>query len=703
MKNGNMLKNTNNYNKYSIYCLIVLIVVFIEIFVFNFRFFQGLSYKPVQLDEAVLDSSIKVQENYVLKCESNDAKIRFENIDTEVKNIYINIENAQKFPDKPDDYEKKDLEANKLIKVKITIDDDSNSKGIQMPERGIVSTVERTKYIPLSLKGESHTLTLELKNAENKEIKINGITLNKGVPFHFSIVRVLLILLLIILIYVIRPNSVFYDYRLNFKKRKQKVILSAIVILQIGLMCLGSFINPVYVYNTVSWQSQYNELADALLDGHFYLNDTPDQRLGELENPYDPSSRDEAGINVSWDHAYYEGKYYVYFGIVPALLFNIPAKLIADTDIKPFVCILILIPVFVIMSFLLIYALARRFMDREGEDVPLLLYILLTILFINGTGTAFLMVWPDMYTLPIFTGLTFGVSGLYFWITSFKPQKDDYKLNNVKLLLGSLCLSLIAGCRPQMLLVMFTAIPLFWKAVFKDRKLFSKNGVSSTVCFLLPIVIFAGFMFYYNYARFGSVFDFGANYNLTTNDMTSRGFRLARIPQGIFSYFLQPLSLEGVFPYITTTAFATQYMGTTIKEGTYGGILFLQPILWMLLITPKVRKELKEKGLYIITVLFIIFAVVIAGADSIMAGILPRYFMDFSWLLLIADILVIFAAYNKYKHRDYGKLFNKYLPICFLISMLINLGITIGGKYYTPAETNPEVFYKIAAMIQFWL
>ena len=75
-------------------------------------------------------------------------------------------------------------------------------------------------------------------------------------------------------------------------------------------------------------------------------------------------------------------------------------------------------------------------------------------------------------------------------------------------------MALIAGCRPQLLLVIFTAIPIFWNTVFKDRKLFSKSSIANTLLFVVPIAVFALFMFHYNYARFGSPTDFGATYIL---------------------------------------------------------------------------------------------------------------------------------------------------------------------------------------------
>lgn len=710
MNNKKLLNIINNNGKFSVICLIVIIVVFLEFFLFNFRFFQGLGYEPVVLERAGVDSSVSTLGNSVFKFNSNDGKLEFSDIDTEVKNIYIDVEGTKSLPSNMDAMSVKERydriieeKADKLFKIKIKINDYSNVEGIEMPERSIVSNVERTKYIPLSLKGKSDKLVLEFKNAEGREVKIKNIILNKGVPFHFSIIRVIVILILIGLIYVIRPGSQFYKYRLNLKKSWQRWTVGAIAVLQIILMVSGCFINPKYVYNTISHQDQYNELADAILDRHFYLNEIPDSKLAEMENPYDYEARNRNGVYARWDHAYYEGKYYVYFGIVPALLFNVPAMKLFNIRLIPFTCILILMPIFILMSYLLIYALARRFLDENKEGVPLLLYFMMTTLFVNGIGTAFMMVWPDMYTLPIFTGLTFAVSGLYFWLTALREKDGETKLSSVRLFAGSLCTALIAGCRPQMLVVIFIAIPLFWGMVFKERALFSKKSVKETICFVLPIAVFAVFMFFYNYSRFGSIFDFGANYNLTTNDMTSRGIKLSRIPQGIFSYLLQPLSVEGTFPYITTTSFSTKYMGITIKEGMYGGLLFLQPVLWILLILPKVRKEIKEKGLYAVTVLLLIFTVVIVSADAIMAGILPRYFMDFGWCAMIAACIVVFSAWSKYKDREYWKIFNYCMPVCFAGSIILVFLTVMGVRYFSPAEVNPEMFWKIACGIQFWM
>lgn len=77
------------------------------------------------------------------------------------------------------------------------------------------------------------------------------------------------------------------------------------------------------------WTSngQYARLANALLHGHTYLNLPVSPGLKALKNPYSLSARlaiGKQGQFSFWDHAFYHGKYYCYYGIIPALIFFVP-------------------------------------------------------------------------------------------------------------------------------------------------------------------------------------------------------------------------------------------------------------------------------------------------------------------------------------------------------------------------------------------
>ena len=84
---------------------------------------------------------------------------------------------------------------------------------------------------------------------------------------------------------------------------------------------------------------------------------------------------------------------------------------------------------------------------------------------------------------------------------------------------------------------------------------------------------------WYNAARFGSPFDFGANYNLTSNDMTRRGFAVGRIAPAAVTFLAGIPGVQTVFPYLTATRMQTNYMGLTITELYYGGAFACLPLL----------------------------------------------------------------------------------------------------------------------------
>lgn len=84
-------------------------------------------------------------------------------------------------------------------------------------------------------------------------------------------------------------------------------------------------------------RDQYERMAQSILNGHLYLEyEDVDPRLSEMENPYDPQARKELGIYYHWDHAFYNGKYYMYFGIVPVFLLFLPYQLLTGNALTTY-------------------------------------------------------------------------------------------------------------------------------------------------------------------------------------------------------------------------------------------------------------------------------------------------------------------------------------------------------------------------------
>jgi hypothetical protein len=262
-------------------------------------------------------------------------------------------------------------------------------------------------------------------------------------------------------------------------------------------------------------------------------------------------------------------------------------------------------------------------------------------------------------------------------------------------------MALVAGCRPQLLLVSFLAIVIFWNSVFHDRSLFSQKGWRSTLALCIPYILVAAGIMWYNYARFGSPFDFGANYNLTTNDMTGRGYRVERVGLSIFTYFFQPPTVTAVFPFLESSPIHTNYLGTTITEPMFGGIFMVIPLLWVLFLLPSKWEIMQKKRVLTFTVLCLLLSFFIGAFDAQGAGLLQRYVSDFSFLAVLSAILLVFCLYETHLGAERRRLhaFMRFSLFgsgvyCFLVIFAI-YSVEI---FYR----NPYLFNLVSDAVQFW-
>ena len=65
-----------------------------------------------------------------------------------------------------------------------------------------------------------------------------------------------------------------------------------------------------------------------------------------------------------WDRAFYNGKYYCYFGIVPALVFYLPYYLVTGHMLKTKILALLLVVIIEMLMAALVYAMARQYKKR---------------------------------------------------------------------------------------------------------------------------------------------------------------------------------------------------------------------------------------------------------------------------------------------------------------------------------------------------
>lgn len=578
------------------------------------------------------------------------------------------------------------------------VSDEANQLYYSLGQKETFTTIQQSQYFKYHVSGNIKDLKIKLNDElKGTIITLDSILLNPMIPFSLNHYRVLVFSILLFTIYLIRPHSLLYSYKATQKFKYKKMILIGFGAFFFVFVIFFCYMNPAFQYSDRDVQGQYYGLTESLTKGKFYLMLEPSEKLKSLKNPYDSYYRKkklDRYKDYYWDTAYYKGKYYVYFGITPVLVLFLPYYMLMKTHLPIPISIIIFSFLSIVGIFYLLYQIIRKWFYKTS----FINYLLLSLLFISSCGLFYLVKRPTFYHIPITCGLMFLFWGLGFWISSTISSK--YRKS--KLAIGSLFLALVVGARPQFFAAICLA-PFFFFDDIKKGKLFSKKSKKETICLLLPMIIFALFIMYYNYARFSSIFDFGANYNLTTNDMTKRGFVLERIPSGIFAYLLQPTIVTPIFPYIFMNTVVTNYLGKVIYEPFFGGFLYNHIILVLPFFLYKFKSYFKEKICYYMAYLCLLLAFIVLIFDTEKAGMLIRYISDFGYLFILSLCFLVFSVDHTLRDKRKRLLFQKVFLLLLVGSFLYEFLFLFTDITLTLQKWNSTLFYKISYFIQFWV
>ena len=671
--------------------LVTLIIsVLIECFFFNFRYWESLIFtEPIKPQIKMSTGIEKVEPGYYQVKGTEAAYIEVSDINSKVYNLYFNPFLI--------DYPAHDERAK--IDIRIQITDEGNENYLSLPDTEIIRGIEESKYIRLHTAGNTKTIRINLMNYSGGVFAITGLGINEVRPFVLREYRILIICLLGMLIDLFQPKSAFYRHRLNWKSSKQKMVIIAVLLLYLGIFLVIGRVFYDRNWRNTEWKAslQYNYLTEAILDGHAYLNIEPPEILESLVNPYDFSFRTSAlnseGESIIMDLAYKDGKYYSYFGITPVILFYIPYYLITGDYLSTEFLTILTTCVFIISCFWMWFELCKKYFP----EVSIGTYLLLASVLVIGSEVSYCVQMPTLYSLPIILGLTLGAFGIAFWLRAVKENGD---IRKVSLFLGSVCIALIAGCRPQLAIALLFSFPIFWKEI-KERKFFSVKGFGNTVCVVLPFLLIGSWLLYYNYVRFGSIFDFGATYNLTGFDMTHRGFDAERFILGSFEYLFQPFQVSARYPFLSVVAghmgLSSDFQGQVINEPLLGGFFAFNIIGFFLFGIRSVKQTLKEKNTLGITICSLIFGIVIVAVDIQMVGMTLRYLTDFSFFLMLSTVIIILCLLIKTKNNDENHtLLLRVVIFLTAVCVFTNFFTLLAdGRYNSLREKNLYLFFRV--------
>lgn len=594
---------------------------------------------------------------------------------------------------------------NGAVTVSLWLRDEGNAEYYELPQVTLYPPIEKSRYLRLHSYGQIEAIRVDL-SGNTEEIQVSEVIYDAKVPWFVTFPRILVVFVILCLAWLLRPGSDLYVFR--WKKWQCRLAVGVLLSVNIAFCLILVRSNPAFLEPVWPYHQQYHKLAVAMTQGQMSIdagNEKILEALRTLENPYDYGQRIAVeGVEQVWDTCYYKGSFYVYFGIVPVLLFYLPWYLIFHTAFPTW------LGVFLAGSGILagVYYLLGKVRRRWFPESPYVWYLILAVIMGNGMNLSCAMLHADFYYLPILMALAFSLWGLGLILEAaerwdFGSKREAGGATGKiapRLLGGGLCLALTAGCRPQFLAGSFLLLPILWPQIRQSLKNGAeRKGLAGKVFVLaLPYVIVAALLMYYNGVRFGSIFDFGANYNLTTNDMTHRGMELGRLPDGFFMYLFQPLSLRLSFPFAEVTAFYSDYLGETIRDWTYGGAFWTHPILLGIFGIFTARKGSNRKGLWGTVLTSLALALTVIAADTEMAGILNRYYTDFLWLLMIPTVMALFQMEEELRGKNAGRWLLLFVLLTGAFGIVYELGTAFRGSGIM--NDNVYRYYMIKSFFQ---
>lgn len=538
-------------------------------------------------------------------------------------------------------------------------------------------------------------------------ITINKISYSKALPFCFSEIRFYAMLLFLTLLWII---WVFKLYKIEYDRKNIRHFIVILAITIASALSMLLFLNPNekdIKYNdelNMRYQNPYVQMFDALHNHRFDIAIEPSEELLNMDNPYDDSVRAEEGVDFAWDRAFYNGKYYSYYGIAPVLTFYYPYYFI--TSKLPSMnkaCVF-----FGMLSIVFLYGLIFAFVKKFIKKPNFLLLVITLIASAFASGISFMVDFSDMYALPGVTGTCFLM--LCLWCGFEAYGREGGKLQKVLFALCGIAFILCLASKPTRALSCLVLAPAFIEILIsKNRSV--KEKIISAGSFLLPVFIGMGLIMMYNNARFSSPFDFGATYQLTVSNVNANSLRVALLPDAMLHFFLQPVQMKGVFPFVEIGKVYFANSQTFIYNDFAVGAFSMPMILLGVFFMPYVIYEQRNTKENTVSnnvknatyIMMFVMAIIIAWFNYCVAGIILSYVCDILPILAIMSVFVILEAANYFNSDSIAdsKVVNMISIILVINAILVILELLSFDKLALNSKF-PDLIYLLEEMICFW-
>jgi hypothetical protein len=282
----------------------------------------------------------------------------------------------------------------------------------------------------------------------------------------------------------------------------------------------------------------YNLLIDGFSDGHLYMKRDPDPRLLAL-----PAAERPGTAPFMLDASLYQGHYYLYFGVTPVMVLMLPYAVLTGQDFPEALAAVVMMLVGFCFATWWWWEVRRKFFPRLGAGWVVLGVVALGLC----TAAPSALRRPLFYEVAIGAGYAFSMVAL--WAVSrawWRPKQRRWWL-----VISGIAVGLAVGSRANLapaglLLLCAGAVGIAWQEASKGVRarlfalgLLAAGGGAGAVGAGLAA---------YNYARFGSITEFGHHHQMGSNP--KQMFRAENLGYNFTLYYLKPPQWNGYFPFV---------------------------------------------------------------------------------------------------------------------------------------------------------
>lgn len=574
---------------------------------------------------------------------------------------------------------------------------------------------ENTAVIRLESHGSLSRLRVTFTDELAEPVFLLSVTLNERESLTVNGLR----LLLMTCVFAAALLSVrFHLYRREYQPGRLSCRLMSLGVLMLCLLICGAvyyaqnsdhtMLRPYpsleEIHSPEMVVDAYMQQLDAFEKGQLALDLDVNPELASLDNPYDTGERDKKGIDYHWDRAWYNGNYYSYFGLAPLFMVYYPVYwltgMLPTTAFAGFLLSLFA----VIMIFAAVHALIRLFTPRTN------LLLLLTGQMAVVCGSFLYLMQASsssFYYLPLIAAAG--------WLAAFaalascaflacRPASGPASRIRRRVLLFALCgisVVMLVLSRPNMVLLAaaFSA-PLFLR-ILTDRSLSRRQRfLESAFPFLVPVILGAAAIMYYNYIRFDSVFEFGTAYQLTESDIryNSLGLSLHHFCSMLYHYFAESFVYTEFFPFLRFTTEKCVDFGNYLYQEYSAGLLNMPLNLGCFLLIPLLAARLRSKKdsrKKLVPACLLLGILVLGYLDFMLGGIHIRYVCDLSLALSLCSFLMVLDFIHFDGTRS-ARILYVIVLLAFLLTIVKGLLLVFSNETNDVLLHNPDFFLKIS-------